>query len=257
MSAVLETEFYRPRLTVTLSRPELHNALNADIIDAIGEVFSKAASTNEVRYVVLEGSGPSFCAGADLAWMREGLDASLAENRAGAGRLAEVLDTIVACPKPVIASVHGSALGGGLGLVAACDLAVATPDAMFGLTEVRLGLVPAMIFPYLLRKVARHHLLQAALTGDRFSAQRAHELGLINEIDDNREATIARWAESLVAAGPQAIARVKELFHKVPQLSWEAARNYTIDLIAKIRTGREAQEGMRAFLDKERPPWMP
>ncbi len=255
MSAVLQTEIYRNRLSVTLHRPEVHNALNAELIDALGQVFRKAAALDQIRYIVLDGNGPSFCAGADLDWMRAGLDASLEENRTGAGRLAEVLDAIITCPKPVIASVHGAALGGGLGLVAASDLAVATPSAAFGLTEVRLGLVPAMIFPYLLRKVARHHLLRVALTGEQFTAQHAQELGLINELDENREATIAQWAESLVAAGPGAIARVKELFHKVPMLSWEAARKYTIDLIARVRTSQEAQEGMRAFLDKRRPPW--
>ncbi|MGH2374653.1 MAG: enoyl-CoA hydratase-related protein [bacterium] len=255
MSSVLQTEIYRDRLSVTLNRPDVHNALDAELIDAVGQVLRQAAGLEKIRYVVLEGAGPSFCAGADLNWMRGGINASFEENRAGAGQLAAVLDAIVACPKPVIASVHGSALGGGLGFVAACDLAVATPDAVFGLTEVRLGLVPAMVFPYLLRKVARHHLLQAALTGERFGAERAQHLGLINEIDENREATIATWAQSLEAAGPEAVARVKELFHKVPQLSWEAARAYTIDLIARVRAGREAQEGMRAFLDKQRPPW--
>lgn len=257
LSTLLRRQTDGPRLTLTLCRPEVHNALNAELIDAVAAVFRDAAALGEIRYIVLAGDGPSFCAGADLNWMRASLDASFEENRADAARLAAALDAIATCPKPVIARVHGAALGGGVGLVAACDLAVASPAAVFGLTEVRVGLVPAMIFPFLVRKVAGGELLRAALTGDRFTAQHAQAMGLVNEVAEDGDAVITRWADSLLAAGPEAVARVKQLFNAVPHLSWEAARAYTADLIAGVRAGPEAQEGMRAFLERRKPAWMP
>lgn len=246
-----------PRLTLTLNRPQVHNALNADLIDALGAAVRGAAAADGIRYVVLQGEGTSFCAGADLEWMRASLTATRAQNEADAGRLVETLEAIARCPKPVIARVHGPALAGGMGLVAACDLAVAGPGALFGLTEVRLGLVPAMIFPYLLRQIAPRDLAWAALTGERFGPQRARDMGLVNEVSEDVDRVIARWADHLVAAAPQAQARVKEMIHTLPGLTREAARAYTIGLIAEVRAGPEGQEGMRAFLEHRRPSWKP
>jgi methylglutaconyl-CoA hydratase len=246
-----------PRLTLALCRPQVHNALNAELIDALGAALRDAAADGGVRYIVLQGEGPSFCAGADLDWMRAALGATREQNEADAARFVETLEAIVRCPKPVIARVHGPALAGGMGLVAACDLAVAGPGALFGLTEVRLGLVPAMIFPYLLRKVAPRDLRWAALTGERFGPQRARDLGLVNEVSEDVDQVIARWADQLVAAAPQAQARVKEMMRTLPGLTPEAARAYTVALIAEVRAGAEGQEGMRAFLEKRRPAWRP
>lgn len=257
MSDVLRLVRQGPALHVRLARPEVHNALDARLIAALTEAVTAAAADASVRYLVLTGEGPSFCAGADLGWMRAALDLTADENRADAARLATMLDAIVACPKPVIASVHGATLGGGVGLVAACDLAVATPEATFGLPEVRVGLVPAMIFPFLLRRAARHLVLQVALTGERFGAAQAQAMGLVNAVAEDRGAVIARWAQAVLAAGPQALGEVKALFAAVPQLSWEDARRYTVDLIARVRAGAEAQEGMRAFLERRRPAWAP
>jgi methylglutaconyl-CoA hydratase len=257
VSSVLRLQTDGPRANVTLCRPEVHNALNAALLDAIAAAFREVATRHDVRYVVLTGDGPSFCAGADVHWMRASLHASVEENRADAARLIAALGAITTCPKPVIAQVDGAALGGGVGLVAACDLAVAVPAAVFGLTEVRLGLVPAMIFPFLLQKVAPHHLRWAALTGDRFPAQRALEMGLVNEVADDVAAVIDRWADSLLAAGPHAAAGVKELFRAIPHLSPDAARSYAIELSAGVRAGQEAQEGMLAFLERRKPSWKP
>jgi methylglutaconyl-CoA hydratase len=187
--------------------------------------------------------------------MRRMAAASPEENRADAARLAAMFEAIAACPKPIVARVHGAAMGGGVGLVAACDLAVATPDSVFGFSEVRLGLAPSVIFPYLLRKSVRHHLLQAALTGERCSAQRAQEMGLVNEVAEDLDAVIDRWAEAFLAAGPEALAAVKNLFNTIPHQEPQAARAFTVDLIASLRAGREAQEGIRAFLEKRRPDW--
>jgi methylglutaconyl-CoA hydratase len=180
----------------------------------------------------------------------------LSENRAQAGRLAETLEVMVTCEKPIIGRVHGATLAGGMGLLAACDLAVAHPRALFGLTEVRVGVAPAMIFPFMLRKVARHHLLWAALTGDRFPAQRALDMGLINDVAEDLDAVIDRWAESLLAAGPQALAAVKRLFFRSPQLTWDEVKAFTVDLIVHGCMSPEGQEGMLAFLEKRRPSWV-
>jgi methylglutaconyl-CoA hydratase len=244
------------RLSVTLARPDVHNALSADLIDAITSAFRDAGQRPGVRYVVVAGDGPSFCAGADLHWMRSTAAASLEENRRDALRLAEMLDAIVQSPLPVIARVHGAVLGGGVGLVAACDLAVAEPSAVFGLTEVRLGLVPAMIFPFLLRRLSRSHLLWAALTGDRFPAHRALEMGLVNAVSEDPAGVVTRWGRSLEAGGAEALANVKRLFNAVPHLNLQEVRQFTADLIARVRGGREGQEGMRAFLEKRNPNWI-
>jgi methylglutaconyl-CoA hydratase len=240
---------------VTLSRPEVHNAFNEDLIQALDQTFRQAAAESDLRYVVLAGDGPSFCAGADLDWMRRMARASAEENRADAGRLAGMFEAIATCPKPVVACVHGAAIGGGVGLVASCDVAVAAPRAVFGFGEVRLGIAPSVIFPFLLRKVPRHHLLWAALTGERLPAARALEMGLINEVADDLDAVVDRWAAAFLAAGPCALAAVKNLFNTVPHLDPQAAREFTVDMIARLRAGPEAQEGMRAFLEKRRPGW--
>jgi methylglutaconyl-CoA hydratase len=252
---MLHVDVHGPRLSITLSRPDVRNALSADLIDALAATFREAGQRSGVRYVVLSGEGPSFCAGADLHWMRSMVDASLEENRRDAARLAEMLDAVVQCPRPVIARVHGAVLGGGVGLVAACDLAVAEPGAVFGLTEVRLGLVPAMIFPFLLRKLSRPHLLWAALTGDRFPAHRALEMGLVNAVSEDSDGVVAGWARDLEAGGPEALAQVKRLFNEVPPLGPKEVREFTVDLIARVRGGLEGQEGMRAFLEKRKPSW--
>ncbi|MGQ0571395.1 MAG: enoyl-CoA hydratase-related protein [Armatimonadota bacterium] len=255
MAAPIRTHVDAARLTILLSRPEVHNAFDEAMIEALDDAFRGIAGRDNVRYVVLAGEGASFCAGADVGWMRRMAGASPDENRADARRLADMLESVATCPKPVIARVHGAALGGGVGLVAACDLAVAVPGASFRLSEVRLGLTPAVIFPLLLRKVTRHEVLWAALTGERFSAARARDMGLVHEVAGDLDTAIDRWAQALLAGGPHALAAVKELFNKVPQLSWESAREMTVDLIARLRAGSEAREGMQAFFERRRPDW--
>jgi len=255
-SPVLTSEKSSGRCTITLRRPEIHNALNDALIDGLAEAVTTAGADEAVRYLVIAGEGKSFCAGADLTWMRSVIDASIEENKADAARLVVALEAMLHCPKPVIGRVHGAALGGGMGLVAACDLVVAAPRAQFGLTEVRLGLAPAMIFPFLLRKVQRQHLLWAALTGERFRADRALELGLVNQVAEDLDSVIDGWAQALLQAGPAALDAVKQLFDRVPQLGWEEARAFTVDLIARLRCGPEGQDGMRAFLERRKPHWL-
>lgn len=245
------------RLTLRLNRPELRNALNDELIDALSAAISGAAADGETRVIVLAGEGKSFCAGADLNWMRKQVTSSLEENKRDAKRLVAMLDAITESPLPVIARVQGAALGGGMGLVAACDLVVAEPTAKFGLTEVRLGLAPAMIFPYLLRKVLRHELLALALSGERFDARRGQAIGLVTEVAEDLDAAVDRWVATLALGGPQALAKVKQLFNLVPTLEREAAVDFTVEAIAELRRGPEGQEGMAAFLQKRPASWVP
>jgi methylglutaconyl-CoA hydratase len=245
-----------PYCRLSLNRPRVHNALNEELIEELSAAFDECTRRPDVRLIVLGAEGKSFCSGADLEWMRATVAASFEESRAHAQRLAAVLNQMVACPKPIIARVQGAVLGGGMGLVSACDLVVAAPAAVFGLPEVRLGLVPAMILPFLLRKVDRQRLLKAALTGDRFEAKDAERLGLVDEVASEMDATIGRWGKSLLSAGPQAIAEVKRLFRDVPQRPWPEAQALGIDVIARVRTSPEGQEGMRAFLERRSPEWL-
>jgi methylglutaconyl-CoA hydratase len=252
---VLLERFENGRLDLVLNRPRVHNALNPELLEALTHAFRQAAAREDVRYVVLSAEGPSFCAGADLEWMRQAASASFEENRQDASRVFTLLEAVAHCPKPVVARVHGAALGGGVGLVAACDLAVATPDATFGLTEVRLGLVPAMILPFLLRKVHRSALPWAILTASRFSAHRALEVGLVHAVSDEPDRVLAEWGEAFRAAGPQALAEAKRLLRTLPQLAWDQAREEALRSIAAARVGPEGQEGMRAFLERRKPGW--
>jgi len=242
-------------LDVVLNRPQVHNALNPELLAALTEAFRQAAEEQDVRYVVLSAEGPSFCAGADLEWMRQAVTSSFEENQQDAARVFTMLEAVVRCPKPVVARVHGPALGGGVGLVAACDLAVATPAATFRLTEVRLGLIPAMILPFLLRRVHHAALPWAILTASRFSAARALEIGLVHAVADEPDRVVAEWGEAFLAAGPRALAEAKRLLSTLPLLSWEQAREEAVRSIAAARLSPEGQEGMRAFLERRKPAW--
>ncbi len=255
MAEVLSVRQEGSRLDLVLNRPQVHNALNPELLDALTAAFHVHALRPEVRYVVLSAQGPSFCAGADLEWMRQAVGASEEENRREAGRVFTLLESMTRCPKPVVARVHGAAFGGGVGLVAACDLAVATPNATFRLSEVRLGLVPAMILPFLLRKVHPSALPWAVLTAAHLSAAKALEVGLVDAVSEEPDRVVAEWAEAFLAAGPHALAEAKRLLRTLPSLSWEQAREEAVRTIAEVRAGPEAQEGMRAFLERRRPSW--
>ena len=255
MSELVRVEQAGPVIRLTLCRPEVHNALNDALIDQLCLAFEHAASNQAVRVIVLGGEGRSFCAGADLGWMKAMVHASLEANQQDARRLVRLLAAMVELPVPIIARVHGAALGGGMGLVACCDLVVAAPRAQFALTEVRLGLAPAMIFPYLLRKVQRGQLLAYALTGERFAAQEALAFGLVNEVAEDVDTVVERWIADLGQCGPQALAAVKSHFDRTLGLDRRAAEELGAELIARLRVGGEGQEGMRAFLEHRQPTW--
>lgn len=239
---------------VTLNRPDVRNAFNAELIRELHETFERLSTDPQVRAVVLTGEGKVFCGGADINWMRAALELSHDENRRDAERMSDMFRAIDRCAKPVIARVHGAALGGGAGLVAVADIAIASDDAIFGFTEVKLGIIPAVISPFVLAKIGRSQARALFLTGERFSAARAQAIGLAHEVvalgalDDAVERVLAE----LRTSGPRAAAAAKALIGEVSNANDESARAITTSAIAMQRVTPEGQEGLRAFLERRR-----
>lgn len=242
---------------IWLDRPDVHNAFDARMIGELRAALRTLAADDAVRVVVLSGTGPSFCAGADLNWMRRIVRFTYEQNLTESLELAEWLQELFSLPKPTIARVNGAAIGGGAGFLSACDIVIASTEARFGLSEVKIGLVPACIAPYVLRRTGEGRARPYFLTGERFDARRALEIGLVNivvepaELDRKVEEVVA----SLVSSGPEALAKAKELLARVPGMGAEEAKRYTAEMISGLRTSAEGQEGMTAFLEKRRPKW--
>jgi methylglutaconyl-CoA hydratase len=245
MSA-LRVERDGPVLRITLARPERRNAFDAALISELTDAF---AGVRAERAVVLAGEGTSFCAGADVDWQRSSIDLSLEENEADAMRLHRMLETIDACPAPVVARVQGYALGGGSGLVACADVALAADDAVFAFSEVRLGIVPAVISPFVFRRIGVGAARRYFLTGERFDARVALGIGLVHEVVPELDAAVERVLGDLLAGGPEAVREAKRLARERPE-GVETAR-----IAAARRTSAEGQEGLRAFLEKRPPAW--
>jgi enoyl-CoA hydratase/carnithine racemase len=242
----LQIERDGPLLRVTMARPERRNAFDAALIAELTRAF---ADVGDARAVILAGDGPSFSAGADVEWMRSSVELTYEENVADALRLRAMLDAIDLCPAPVVARVQGHALGGGCGLVACADIAIASPDALFAFSEVKLGIVPAVISPFALARIGPGHARRWFVTGERFGADVALRIGLISEVSDDLDAAVERAVAELLSAGPQAARAAKELA-RAPQTAQQTAER-----IASHRTGDEGQEGLRAFLEKRAPTW--
>jgi methylglutaconyl-CoA hydratase len=242
---------------VYLNRPEVHNAFNEVMIAELTEIFKDISEDDEIRVVVLTGNGKSFSAGADLNWMKKMINFSYEQNLDDSLKLAELFYLMYSLPKPVIARVNGAAIGGGTGLVAVCDIAIASEKAKFSLSEVKLGLVPACISPYVIRKTGEGRCREFFLTGERLTAKRASELGLVNQVvpPEELDEAVQEKAAHLVSSGPRALAMCKELLKNVPGMDFEKAKTYTADMIASMRIGDEGQEGMNAFLEKRKPKW--
>lgn len=241
---------------VTLNRPEKHNAFDAGIILELTQAFASLGADDAVRAILLSGEGPSFCAGADAAWMRASATLSEEENRADAIRLSDMLATIDSCPKPVICVAHGNVFGGGVGLVACADLVAVKPGTTFRLSEVRLGLTPATISPFVVGKIGAAQARRWFLTAEDFGAAQAVAMGLAHVETEDSEQQIGRWFEALLLGAPGAIADAKELVRDVAgrPLSF-SLRSETADRIAARRACAEGREGLNAFLEKRKPDW--
>ncbi len=247
---------------VTLSRPDHHNAFDATLIAELRTAFALLAREDppQLRAVVLAGDGPSFCAGADLAWMRAAIALDTEGNEQDAMAMADMFETIDTCPVPVIARVHGAALGGGMGLCAVADLVIAESGTRFGFTETRLGILPAVISPFVIAKIGESHARALFPGGRRFDATRAARIGLVHEIVEGETAldeAVDAALGDLLAAGPTAARAAKAIVREVRGLGHGAAKWHTARVIARQRTSEEAQEGFRAFDEKRRPAWAP
>ncbi|HEY6966403.1 MAG TPA: enoyl-CoA hydratase/isomerase family protein [Burkholderiales bacterium] len=255
---VLEIERRGPAARLWLNRPEQRNALNGEIQDSLVSHLEKLEKDKSVRVVVLAGRGPAFCAGGDLARMEQASRMTRAKAKAEGGRFARLLYQMHGYPKPLIARVHGPAFAGGMGLVAVCDLVVAAEEAEFCLPEVRIGLVPAMISPYVVRALGEQQARRYVLTGERLSAREAQRIGFVHECVPAAEldARVDKFAAQLALAGPQALARSKKLLAMVgkapisPKLGAATAA-----VFVEARDGDEAREGIRSFLEKRKPAW--
>lgn len=233
-------------LHVTLARPERRNAFDAALIAALTDAF---ADVGDARCVVLAGEGESFCAGADVEWQRASVDLTFDENVEDAMRLYRMLEAIDTCPAPVVARVQGYALGGGSGLVACCDVVIAAPDAVFGYSEVRLGIIPAVISPFVLPRIGAGAARRYFLTGERIDAATALRIGLVHEVAENVDAAVDGVVEAILLGGPEAVRAAKQLVRDHPP-GEETAR-----IAAHRRASEEGQDGLRAFLEKRRAAW--
>lgn len=244
-------------VTVSLARPDARNALNAGLIGELTRCMEELAGDDGVRVVVLTGEGDFFCAGADVGYMRDTANFSYEENMEDARELAAMFRAVEECPKPVVARVRGAAIGGGVGLVAASDVAVAEDGTIFAFSEVRLGISPATIAPFVLRKIGPSHTRALFLTGERFDVQRAQAIGLVHEVasEGDLDAAVREKVEGLLAGGPGALAATKALLRELPDAAPGKATEIMARRIAELRTGEEGQEGLGAFLEKREPTW--
>jgi methylglutaconyl-CoA hydratase len=246
-----------PVASLRLARTEVHNALDDHLIDELTAAAAELGSDPSVRVVILSGEGKSFCAGADIGWMKRMVGYTDAENQADSHRLATMLRALDRMPRPLVGRVHGVALGGGTGLVSVCDVVVASREARFAFSEVRLGILPAIISPFVLRRVGQGVGRALFLTGERFDAERARIIGLVDRVCE-REALdeeVREVVDHLLQGGPQAQAAIKELVPAVSGKTPEEAASLTVEANVKARTGDEGQDGLGAFLEKRRPSW--
>ena len=242
---------------VTLRRPEVHNAFNAQIVEELTTAFTQLRTNEHLHAIVLTGDGPSFSAGADLRGMKSAADVSEEENLNDALRLADLLHLINTTPCAVVGRINGTAMGGGVGLVSVCDIVIAAENAKFAFSEVKLGIAPAVISPYVVRKIGEANARRLFLTGERFSAAHARDIGLVHSVvpREQLDESVEKVLGELLTSGPQAIRACKTLALTVGNMDDETARRTTAQTIARLRVGAEGQEGLRAFLEKRKPEW--
>ena len=250
-------------LNITLNRPDIRNAFNEAMIEEFTQIFSQEVKKPEVKIVTLQGAGPVFSAGGDLNWMRRSIDLSVDQNLVETRKLSQMFALMNECPKPLIGFIHGAAIGGGVGLTSVCDMVVASSETQFSLSEVRLGIVPACIGPFVTAKIGASHARSLFISAERFSAARAHEIGLIHEVVADSvglEAARDRILGNMLQCGPQAMSVAKQL---VLDLTWPERREkisdcleYVSRVLAELRVTPEGQEGLKAFLEKRKPGWI-
>jgi len=244
--------------TITMRRPEVHNAFNAQLVQDLQAAFTELRSDTRLHAVILTGEGPSFSAGADLNMMKASATFTQEQNLDDALHMADLFDTINTFPCPVIARVNGTAMGGGVGLLAVCDIVIAVDSARLAFSEVKLGIAPAVISPYVVRKIGETHARVLFVTGERFSAAHAREIGLVHILTpaDELDDALGKMVSELLSSGPQALRACKALALNVGHMDHAAASRYTAGLIATLRVSDEGQEGLRSYLEKRKPGWI-
>lgn len=250
-------------MTVALNRPEIRNAFNETLIQELTKVFGEDALSPSVRVIVFRGEGPVFSAGGDLNWMKKSVELSYEQNLQDTRVLSKMFVTMNECPKPVIGAIHGAAIGGGVGLTSICDVAIASQETQFSLSEVRLGIVPACIGPFVISKIGASQARALFMSGERFLAPKAKEVGLIHEIvasPADLDAAVEKVLANMLQCGPSAMAAAKKL---ILDLSWAERRtkvgdpmDYVSKMLAELRVSPEGQEGLKAFLEKRKPSWI-
>jgi methylglutaconyl-CoA hydratase len=253
----IRQEIHAHVATLTLNRPQVRNAFNEVLIAEITAALADLAKNNDVRVLVVSAEGSAFCAGADFHWMGKMVEADFGENLADSLKLADMLAALYRFPRPTIARVQGSAFGGGVGVAACCDIVVAAQTALFSFSEVKIGLVPACISPFVIRRIGEGRTREYFLTGERVTAQRAYEIGYANKVVPEAELdeAVKGYVQQFLAAGPEALGVCKRMLEDVPTLSLAEARDYTARVIANLRVSEEGLEGMKAFLERRKPAW--
>jgi len=253
----LEIHKEKDVVTVHLNRPEVHNAMNEKLMKELTSCFKEVSSDDAVRIIILTGNGKSFCAGADLNWMKSMAKYSKEENIQDSKLLLELYETIYSCPKPVIGHINGHAFGGGIGLVAVCDIAIAPPGLKFSFSETNLGIIPSVISTYIVRRIGLSKMRRLFITGERFTSEYAKEIDLIDYVvpAENLDDEIQKYTKLLHSSGPNSIAEIKNLVYKCQKMDVEDYKKFTVEKIAELRISDEGQEGIAAFLEKRKSKW--
>jgi methylglutaconyl-CoA hydratase len=253
----IETNREDDVVTVRLNRPEVHNAMNEPLMKELTQCFLSLSKDETVRCIIFTGSGASFCAGADLNWMKSMAQYSMNENIQDSRLLLNLYEAIYHCPKPVIGRINGHAFGGGIGLIAVCDITIAPPEKKFAFSEAKLGIIPSVISTYVVRRIGLSTMRRLFITGERFTSEYAKEIGLLDYVvpEDEFDETILEYVDILRLSGPHAISEVKELVTACEQMTRDDYKEYTVQKIAELRVSTEGQEGIQSFLEKRKPSW--
>jgi len=243
---------------VSLNRPDVHNAMDEAMMKELTACFKELSKDASSQIIVLTGSGRSFCAGADLTWMKKMVKYKKEENKKDSHILLELFETVASCPKPIIGRINGPAFGGGIGLLAACDITISATDNKFGFSEVNLGIIPAVISSYVAPRMTPADMKRLFLTGERFDAATAHDIGLIDIVvpPERFDATVDYYIEQLLNSGPQAMKEVKLLIKNLMEMDPKKFKEFSVEKIAELRVSKEGQEGITAFLEKRKPKWV-
>ncbi|MFW6120160.1 MAG: enoyl-CoA hydratase/isomerase family protein [Petrotogales bacterium] len=253
----IEVSIQNDTATIYLSRPEVHNAMNEPLMKELTNCFKELSDDKTIRAIVLTGKGKSFCAGADLNWMKSMVNYSKEENIKDSRLLLDLYETIYTCPKPVIGRINGHAFGGGLGLIAVCDITISIPNLKFAFSEANLGIIPSVISTYIAPRISPADMRRLFITAERFDSTVAHDIGLLDFVvpSEQFDSKVEYYVKEVKSSGPNAIKEVKNLIKNLQRMSIDKYKDFTVEKISELRVSEEGQEGINAFLEKRKPKW--